>query len=180
MKRSPQHTFLLALSFFAVFLFATPLFTLAAGSGAWGAKAAAADPGASVESMLRYAIEDEYLARAEYVAIMGRFGAARPFSNIKASEDSHIAWLEAEFKARGLAVPTDEGAAHVILPATLKEAYAAGVQAEIDNIAMYDAFLRSPALAGASAPSPRGLFERLKAASENHLAAFRNGLSKLQ
>ncbi|MBL8967936.1 MAG: hypothetical protein JNG85_13090 [Spirochaetaceae bacterium] len=152
--------------------------TFAEGAAPWGAKAAAADPGASVPAMLRYAIEDEYLARAEYVAIMGRFGADRPFSNIKASEDSHIAWLAAEFASRGLALPADEGAAHVVLPAGLKEAFAAGVRAELDNIAMYEAFLRNPALSGAADAALRELFSRLKAASENHLAAFRNGLSK--
>ena len=162
----------------AAALVASPSFGQAAGPAAWGAKAAQADPGASVESMLRYAIEDEYLARAEYVAIMKRFGEARPFSNIKASEDSHIAWLEAEYGARGLPVPKDEGAAHAFVPASLKEAYAAGVQAELDNIAMYDSFLRSPAISGAADAALRALFARLKAASENHLAAFRNGLSK--
>lgn len=43
---------------------------------------------------------------------------------------------------------------------------------------MYDSFLRSPALSGAADAALRALFSRLKAASENHLAAFRNGLSK--
>ena len=36
----------------------------------WGARAAAVDSERSVEEMLRYAIQDEYLARAEYLAIM--------------------------------------------------------------------------------------------------------------
>lgn len=147
-------------------------------STSWGAHAAAADQALSIESMLRYAIQDEYLARAEYEAIMKRYGAIRPFSNIIQSEESHIAWLKAEYTARGLAIPTDDAASHVVLPASLAEAYQTGVQAEIDNIAMYERFLADPLVAKAENAGLRALFVRLRDASKNHLAAFRNQLSR--
>lgn len=147
-------------------------------SQAWGAQAAAADKDKSIVEMLRYAIEDEYLAHAEYLSIMRRHGEIRPFSNIAASEVSHISWLQDAFKAAGLPVPEDRGAEHVIPAETLKAAFQAGVAAEIDNIGMYDSFLASTLMAKPENAALKSLFVRLRDASKNHLAAFRNGLSK--
>jgi hypothetical protein len=148
----------------------------ASGYGAAGAAATASSW--SVEQMLRYAMEDEYFARAEYVAVMGKFGAARPFTNIKQSEDQHVIWLTELYAARSFPVPLDDAASRVPVPATLLEAYKTGEKAEIDNIAMYAAFLRSPLLARAENADVRSVFERLKNASENHLRSFRTQLSR--
>ena len=40
--------------------------------------------------MLTYAIQDEYLALAEYELIIEKYGSMRPFSNIINSEKTHI------------------------------------------------------------------------------------------
>ena len=155
-------------------LVSTALFAADSNFGAQGAEG---KKGLSLEQMLVYAIQDEYLARAEYEAIMARHGNLRPFSNIIRAEEQHIAWLKEVFAKYGLPVPADTAKGRVTVPAALKEALETGVQAEIDNIAMYDSFLgQAPA-----APLPadvRQLFERLKSASENHLRAFRNNLSR--
>jgi rubrerythrin len=150
-----------------------------AGSGdLYGSRAAAADSDRSLEEMLRYAIQDEYVARAEYRAIMAKFGEARPFANIVGSEESHIAWLKDAYGAEGLAVPADGAAPHVAVPATMKDALKAGVDAEVANIAMYDSFISSKLMAKAENADLKSLFIRLRDASKNHLAAFENGLSK--
>jgi len=128
--------------------------------------------------MLNYAIEDEYLARAEYDSIMKRFGNIRPLSNIIKAEENHIAWLRDAFADAKLAPPKDEAASLVKAPDTIKEAFQAGVQAEIDNIAMYDSFLASPLMARPENASLKALFIRLRDASKNHLGAFKNGLAK--
>ncbi|MDP3177489.1 MAG: hypothetical protein Q8M76_06270 [Spirochaetaceae bacterium] len=143
-----------------------------------GARAAAADSDATIAQMLRYAIEDEYLARAEYAVIMAKFGALRPFSNIIKAEESHIAYLREAFADASLALPADFAASRVSAPATLLAAFQAGKQAEIDNIAMYDGFLASPLLARADAAELRALFVRLRDASKNHLRSFDNQLSR--
>jgi len=52
-------------------------------TGIFGNSAAKADQDLTIMDMLTYAIQDEYLARAEYAAIMAQFGTARPFTNIK-------------------------------------------------------------------------------------------------
>ncbi len=159
-----------------------------AGSLAWasetgyGASAAlaaiASGKAVSVNDMMRWAAEDEYLARAEYVAIIGAFGAMRPYTNIMAAEEQHLAWLEAAFADRGLSFPADGTAGRIAAPPDLKAAAEAGVRAELDNIAMYDAFLARPELSRPENADLKALFESLKRASENHLRAFRNQLSK--
>lgn len=124
--------------------------------------------------MLTYAIQDEYLARGEYVAIMGKFGEVSPYANIKKSEDTHISFLTELYKAYGLALPMDDSKSHTMIPANLLEAAKTGVQAEIDNIAMYENFL------GQSLPlDVLEVFTTLKSASESHLAAFQKQVEKL-
>jgi hypothetical protein len=123
--------------------------------------------------MLTYAIQDEYLARAEYRFIINKYGAVRPFSNIIQAEEQHINMLVPLFTTYGFAVPEDNADEHIVVPKDLKEALETGVQAEIDNIGMYETFLNK------SLPDDvRDVFERLKNASGNHLQAFKNALSR--
>jgi len=150
----------------------TAAFAEAAGFGAQGAKGRGDLP---LEQMLTCAIQDEYLARAEYELIMREFGRQRPFSNIAQAEERHIEWLQPLFRSRGLAVPKDDAAGHVKLPVSWKAAVEAGVQAELENIGMYESFL-----AAELPPEVRDVFQRLKNASENHLQAFRRQLERFQ
>jgi len=166
----------------------TALLVLALAGAGWAAgpdygntAASAAIAGGTpftVTDMLRWAAEDEYLAHGEYAAIMQKFGTMRPYDNIMAAEEQHLSWLKAEYKTRGLAFPADGSAAHIAVPANLKAAAQAGVDAEIANIAMYKAFLARPELARAENASVKALFEQLMRASENHLRAFKTQLSK--
>ncbi len=168
-------------SVIAVAFLALAVSAYAEGSG-YGASAAveAIESGRdfTIVDMLRWAVEDEYLARGEYEAIMARFGAMRPYDNIMAAEEQHLSWLKAEYQARGLPFPSDGSAARVVVPADLKAAAQAGVDAEIANIAMYASFLSRPELSLPENAGVRDLFERLKRASENHLRAFKTQLSK--
>ena len=139
----------------------------------FGAKGAEGKTALSVEQMLTYAIQDEYLARAEYEMIIGEYGSIRPFTNIVAAEERHIEWVTEAFDAYGYSVPKDTAHMYVVLPKDLKSSFETGVQAEIDNIAMYESFLRTDL-----PEDVRDLFERLQQASENHLRAFRNNLNR--
>lgn len=144
----------------------------------YGNSAAKADQSLTIEDMLLYAAQDEYLARGEYVAIMKKFGTMRPFSNIMRAEENHLAWLKDAHAAYKIAFPTDQSADHLHVPATLLEAYKTGVQAEIDNIAMYDRFLATDLIKSAENKDFKVLFTNLRNASENHLQAFQNQLTK--
>jgi hypothetical protein len=147
--------------------------TAAADSAGFGAGGAEGKADLSIEQMLTYAIQDEYLARAEYQLIIQEYGTIRPFTNIMAAEERHIEWLSDLFDEHGYSVPEDTSGRHVVLPEDLKSTFETGVQAEIDNIAMYESFLREDL-----PEDVRDVFERLKRGSENHLRAFRNNLSR--
>lgn len=133
----------------------------------YGASAAFADQEMTVEEMLIYAIQDEYLAHGEYAYILDTFGDQNPFSNIIQAEEQHIASLEAAFDTNGYAVPEDLSQNYLILPASVAEALATGVEAEIVNIQMYDLFLSNEL-----PEDVKLVFTSLRDASENHLAAF--------
>ena len=157
------------LSFVIAALFAFQILSFAEGD--YGAAAAKADTALSYADMLNYALQDEYLARAEYRVIMEKFGVSRPFSNIERSENTHISWLEPLFEKYGLSIASDE--ATPAAPKSLSEAYQAGVSAEKENIAMYERFLAQPNLPDDMA----AVFTQLRDASKNHLRAFERQLT---
>jgi hypothetical protein len=176
MKHTTKTAMIIALALFAA--------TAAAWAGGpdYGASAATAaisgNKAFTIVDMLRWAAEDEYIARGEYEAIMKKFGTMRPYENIMAAEEQHLAWLKAEYQTRGMAFPADGSASNVVVPSTLKQAAQAGVDAEIANIRMYESFLAHSELAKPENASAKTLFEQLKRASENHLRAFRTQLAK--
>ena len=106
----------------------------------FGSAGASSDGELTLEKMLTYAIQDEYLARAEYEAIIEEYGSVTPFTNIIRAEESHISQLMPLFESNGLALPADNASDHVVIPASLDEAYQTGIDAEIANIAMYELF----------------------------------------
>ena len=135
----------------------------------YGAKGALVDNELTIMDMLLYAVQDEYLARGEYLSIIETFGSQRPYSNIIKSEETHLAYLKEVFDSYGLDFPNDESIDHIIIPDNLLEAAKTGVQAEIDNIEMYELFL--------SYDLPENVievFSSLKNGSHSHLAAFKN------
>jgi hypothetical protein len=141
----------------------------------YGAKGAAVDKALSVNDMLMYAVQDEYLARAEYLAIIDKFGSQKPYDNIVSAEETHLAFLKEVYVSYGLDFPADDSADHIVIPADLLEAAETGVQAEIDNIAMYVLFL--------TYDLPDNVYEvftALKSGSESHLLAFQKQVDKLK
>ncbi len=137
----------------------------------YGSEGALDDESLTLADMLTYAIQDEYLARAEYELIIADFGNVRPFTNIMRAEETHIEALLPLFETYGIAAPADEGASHAVSVATLTGTYEAGVNAEVNNIAMYETFLEQDLPADV-----RAVFTSLMRASENHLRAFQNRL----
>jgi hypothetical protein len=141
----------------------------------YGAKGALADNELTIVDMLMYAVEDEYLARGEYLAIMDKFGVQKPYSNIINSEETHLSYLEEVYLAYGLEFPADTSEEHIIIPADLLEAAKTGVQAEIDNIEMYELFLTFDL-----PDNVYDVFSALKNGSDNHLRAFQRQVDRLQ
>lgn len=138
-----------------------------ASSNDYGATGASNDSIYTLEEMLQYALEDEYMAEYEYEAIINELEAGRPFTNIIEAEKVHISEVEALYNALGIEIPVVDPSDMVVIPATIEEALALGVEAEIANIAMYEQFL-----AQELPDDVRDTFEALKSGSESHLAAF--------
>lgn len=126
-----------------------------------------------LEAMLKYALEDEHMALAEYEALMKEFDLDRPYSNIARSERTHISYLEELYETHGISMPKVNAEEHLVLPSSPQEAAEIGVQAEVNNIAMYEQFLEKDLPADV-----REVFEDLKKGSENHLRAFQRQLDK--
>lgn len=142
-------------------------------SSDWGSLSALEETEFTIEEMLIYALQDEFTARAEYIHIMEKFDVTKPFSNIKDSEETHIALLLPLFESYQIEVIDDDSSNHLFEIDTLLEAYEIGVIAEINNIAMYDLFLTQDL--------PDDLidaFTKLRDASINHLAAFEKNAEK--
>jgi len=163
----------LTASFLAVAVLGTTGLVMAE-SNSLGAKAAAADDNYTLQEMLTYAIQDEYLAKAEYAAIIDTFDVTRPYTNIIRAESNHIAELLPLFDNYKVPVPVESSVAgQAIIPATLAETFAIGVEAEKNNIAMYEAFLKQDL-----PDDVRAVFENLRDGSIKHLAAFERGVER--
>lgn len=122
-----------------------------------------------VRDALAAALADEYKARATYEAIIGKFGAVRPFSMIIRAEEMHISSLKALFDKYGIIAPADATGA-ISAPDSLAQACAAGVAAEIANAKLYETQLIP---AAAAYPDIVTVFTNLKEASLlRHLPAF--------
>ncbi len=117
---------------------------------------------------LHEALDDEYRARAIYGQVLADFGDVRPFSNIVEAETRHIEALRVLFARYGLSFPEDPWPGKVERYASVREACAAGVEAEIANAALYDRLKAST-----RRPDILAVFGNLQAASqERHLPAF--------
>lgn len=143
------------------------LLTVSVLASAVGAGAAAEQESYTLEEMLQYALEDERLAMAEYEAIIEEFDVTRPFSNIVRAEKRHEEAVIGLYESRGLIVPEFDGSEFVVIPDSLEEIYTIGVEAEINNIAMYESFLAQDLDEDVEL-----VFTALMEGSKNHLAAF--------
>lgn len=142
----------------------------------YGAKGALQDSSITLEEALTYAIQDEYLAQARYDTIIAKFGSIKPFRQIKSAEQRHISALLTLFKKYNVMVPEDNAKQYTKEPGSLKEAFQAGVEGEVDNIAMYNKLASISALP----QDVKAVMKQLGSASQNHLAAFKRGLSQYQ
>lgn len=146
----------------------------AAAAPAYGAVGALAQDSFTEADMLRFAAEDEYLAHGEYTLAIEAFGSKPPYPSILRSEATHLDLLRGLYAARGLEFPEDTSAPYLTAPESLLASAQHGVQAEIDNIAMYDRFLEEDLDADMAS-----VFTTLRDASVNHLNAFEAQVQRL-
>lgn len=122
----------------------------------------------TVEEMINFAIQGEYLALAEYQVVLDTFGAVRPFTNIVKSESVHVDALLVLYETYGYVIPANTASDQVIIPETISQAISTAIESEEATIAVYTQFLSQEDLP----EDVRDTFEYLLQASENHLIAF--------
>jgi hypothetical protein len=138
------------------------------GGSELGAPLIGGDLSESEVEALQMALEDEYKAWSVYEQVIADFGAVRPFTSIQRAEENHIAALVNLFEGYGLEVPANEWPGTVPTFDSLAEACEAGVQAEIDNAALYDQLFSM-----VDNPDLVRVFTALQRASQDqHLPAF--------
>jgi hypothetical protein len=109
--------------------------------------------------------DGEYAARAEYEAILDKFGAAvLPYAHLIQAEENHIAALEQQCRTFDVDIPADDYLKKVQAPEILADAAKAGILAEEANVQMYDELLKVVQ----NYPSLVQVFTRLQSASANH------------
>lgn len=129
----------------------------------------------TLESMLVYAIEDEYSAYAEYEYILANFDVTKPFSNIINAEASHIEMLLPLFDIHEVSVPYNDSKNHLLHVIDIVDTFRTGVIAEVLNIDMYNLFLEQEL-----PDDVRDVFIVLIDASIKHLEAFEKNLAKYE
>ncbi|MEX2100674.1 MAG: DUF2202 domain-containing protein [Acidimicrobiia bacterium] len=113
-------------------------------------------------------LDDEYRAHATYSQILEDFGEVGPFINIREAEGRHIDALLGLLGYFEIPVPSNDWPGRVSRYSSVQEACAAGVNAEIENAALYDLVLTHT-----SRSELITVYENLQRASrENHLPAF--------
>lgn len=117
---------------------------------------------------LEDALDDEYKALATYDQVIEDFGAIRPFINIRDSEARHISALLELFGFYDVEPPENTWIGNVPRYEDVQSACAAAVEAEIENVELYDRIMASTARPGVVA-----VFRNLRDASQQrHLPAF--------
>ena len=118
---------------------------------------------------LNKAIDDEYKAFSTYEAVISKFGNIRPFIMIIRAEEQHISSLKAIFDKYGVTIP-ENPYANLAIPETISMACSVGVQAEIDNAALYKNELL-PSVESYE-DITRVFVNLMNASQEKHLPAF--------
>ncbi len=122
---------------------------------------------AEVEGLL-LALNDEYHAWAVYDQVGQDWGEVRPFTNIRRSEEQHIASLTELFVVYQVPLPQNPWPGSVPSFDSVSNACSAAVAAEIANADLYD-----PLLTSTSRADIIEVYQSLQQASAtNHLTAF--------
>ena len=118
---------------------------------------------------LETALQDERHAVWAYELVLGQLGpGTQPFTHIKEAEDRHVVSTAKLIEKRGWDLPGSVSYDPLPVFTTLPEACAIGVDAELENIAMYDTLL-----ANTLPDDVVKVFKTLKDASlTSHLPAF--------
>lgn len=148
---------------------------LSTGCASASASATAVGEAGGDVAALRAALDDEYRAEATYAAVIASFGEVRPFINIIEAERRHADQVKVQMDRLAISYdPANPYLGTLTAPVTVLAACEQGVEAEVENIALYDRLLPT-----VQDPLVRETLTRLQAASrDRHLPAFQRCVSR--
>jgi hypothetical protein len=126
------------------------------------------------QQALADALDDEYKSHETYQQVIRDFGPVRPFINIVQVEARHISALSGLFAKYAVPPPVNRWAGKAPRYASIREACVAGMQGEIDNVAIYDRLLLAT-----HRPDVLQVFHALRSASQDrHQPAFQRSAQR--
>jgi hypothetical protein len=129
----------------------------------------AAGLSSAILEALDVTIDDEYHAETIYANVITDLDATIPFVNIVEAEERHSVSIARLYTNRGLPTPTNDwNSGNVPHFTSIREACAAGAQAEVQNIALYDTYLQLDL----PADIQNVFTNNRRASAESHLPAF--------
>lgn len=141
----------------------------------WGSGAASKDDNLTLEKMLKYAIEDEYIKRKRYELISQLFKIESPFYEMSKTETANILKLIDLFSKYSVPIPQDRSLEYIKAPKTLLEGYDLSIKGELNNSAMYDKFLEDSSLN----KDVKKVFKELKSISNKQMKVLQKEREKL-
>jgi hypothetical protein len=117
---------------------------------------------------LKDTLDDEYKSHETYAQVIRDFGEVRPFINIVEAEARHVSALLSLFEKYKAGAPPSRWIGKAPRFSSVNEACLAGIQGEIENVALYDRALEST-----RRPDILSVYQALRSASQDrHLPAF--------
>jgi hypothetical protein len=111
-------------------------------SNNWGAESARTDNSLTLESMIKYAIQDEYLQRARYEYVEKNYKEQSFLIPITRDENIHVYRMLVLLSKYKIAIPSDKSNEFFFkFPKTLEASFALLIKSESDSLAMYEKFL---------------------------------------
>lgn len=142
-------------------------------SGGWGADSARKDNNLTLESMLKYALQDEYLQRARYEYVEKKYRGEKNLTSMMKDENVHVYRMTALLSKYKVNIPPDKSNEYFFkFPKSLEDAYALLVKSESDSLAMYEKFLEQPELP----EELKEIFNKQIEESKTHLDILRENM----
>lgn len=108
----------------------------------YGAENAVEDKELTLEDILRYSLESQYLKRSIDNGIFNSFGKVKPYQEMERYSGTGISELEILFLKRGYKIPEDKSSKYFKAATDFKTNLEYSYNNEIKNIIMYEMFLK--------------------------------------
>lgn len=120
------------------------VFTMArAENTIWGAESARTDNNLTLEKMIKYAIQDEYVQRARYEYVEKKYSKKEFMTTLAREENIHVYRMLELLSKHKITIPSDKSNEFFFkFPKTLEDAFVLLIKSEKDSIAMYEKFLQ--------------------------------------